>query len=112
MINREKAIELFEEKTSGKRREIIELIGWDGMELYVYNDGVCDTRKIGCFSENENEVVATIDLSPHCFRDLYSEYGYWDEDRDEPKDDLSDEDIDCLYDWFIDDLKNSVSEEF
>lgn len=112
MINRKKAIELFEEKTILNKREIIDLIGWDGMELYVYNDGVCDTRKIGCFSESEDEVVATIDLSPHCFRDLYLEYGYWDEDRDEPKDDLSDEDIDCLYDWFIDDLKNSVSEEF
>ena len=112
MISREKAIEFFEEKTILNKREIIDLIGWDGMELYVYNDGVYDTRKIGCFGEDENEVVATIDLSPHCFRELYSEYGYWNENRDEPKSDLSDEDIDCLYDWFIDDLKNSVSEEF
>ncbi len=112
MINREKAIELFEENTFLNKREIIDLIGWDGVELYVYNNGVYDTRKIGCFSESENEVVATIDLSPHCFRDLYSEYGYWDEGRDEPKGDLPDEEIDCLYDWFIEDLKNSISEEF
>lgn len=104
MINREKAIELFEENTSGKCREIIGLIGWDGVELYIWDDGTYGTRMIGSFSEHESEMAATLDLSPHCFRDLYSEYDYWDEEEDKPKNDLPDEDIYCLYDWIIEDL--------
>ena len=106
------AIKKFEDKTQDKKREIIDLIGWEGMELYIWNNGEYGTRNIGGFGEDEIKIVATLDLSPFYFRDLYSEYGYWDEGRDEPKGDLSDEEIDCLYDWFIEDLKNSVSEEF
>lgn len=101
MMNREKAIEMFEENTFLNKREIIDLIGWEGVELYIWDDGTYGTRMIGSFSEHESEMAATLDLSPHCFRDLYSEYDYWDEEEDKPKSDLPEEDIDCLYDWII-----------
>lgn len=112
MNNRQNAIEKFEENTILNKREIIDLIGWEGVELYIWNNGTYGTRMIGDFSEHESKIVATLDLSPHCFRDLYSEYGYWNEEEDKPKSDLSDEDIDCLYDWIIEDLKNNAREEF
>lgn len=111
-MNRAEAIEKFVDETFYNKREIIDLIGWEGVELIVYNDGSYDTRSICSFGEYENEIAVTQDLSPHVYRDLYTEHGFWNEAKDEPRNNLSGIEIDCLYNWFIEDLKSKISEEF
>jgi hypothetical protein len=63
-----------EEKKNEIAEEIIENIGWDGMELIVYSDGYSTIRQEGSFGEDEDQIIAKVPLSEWYWSDTIASW--------------------------------------
>ena len=63
-----------EEKKNEIAEEIIENIGWDGMELIVYSNWDSSIRQEGSFGEDEDQVIIQVPLSKWYWSDTIASW--------------------------------------